>query len=190
MFKYDVKDYVKIYDKCFDESFCNDSVQYLNQQTWNKHTMEDYDGNKVEHDTELSVLSNDSSMFTEHITNVIRKAVSRYILTDFKEYEEWFAGWNNYCSPRYNRYDVNTQMKLHCDHIHSLFDGKNKGIPTLSILGSLNNNYEGGEFILFNEYNIKLKAGQIIVFPSNFMYPHKVLPVKSGVRYTFVSWVW
>ena len=190
MFKYDVRDYVKIYDKCFDESFCNNSVQYLNQQTWIRSMMVDYNNNEVPNDNELSVLYNDSSIFTEHITNFIREAVSRYILTDFKEYGKWFAGWNNYRLPKYNRYDVNTEMTVHCDHIHGLFDGKNKGIPILSVLGSLNNDYEGGEFIMFNEYDIKLKAGQIMVFPSNFIYPHKVLPVKSGVRYTFVSWVW
>jgi predicted 2-oxoglutarate/Fe(II)-dependent dioxygenase YbiX len=190
MFKYDVKDYVKIYDKCFSESFCNDAVAYLNLQNWTKHTMEDYNGNKFTDDTELSNFYDSDSKYTKHIFPIIQKAIGKYILEDFKDYANWFDGWNNTSFPRYNRYDINTQMKIHCDHIHSLFDGNQKGVPVLTILGSLNNNYTGGELILFDELSVKLKAGQIMIFPSNFMYPHKVLPVKSGVRYTFVSWAW
>ena len=75
MFKYDVRDYVKIYDKCFDESFCNNSVQYLNQQTWIKSMMVDYNNNEVPNDNQLSVLYNDSCIFSEHITYFIREAV-------------------------------------------------------------------------------------------------------------------
>ena len=57
-------------------------------------------------------------------------------------------------------------------------------------LGSLNNNYSGGEFIMFGDEYIKLDKGDIVVFPSNFLYPHRVEPVTNGTRYSFVSWVW
>ena len=56
---------------------------------------------------------------------------------------EWFGGWNGYSELRFNKYDETTQMKLHCDHIHSMFDGTRKGIPALSLLGCLNDDYEG-----------------------------------------------
>ena len=52
----------------------------------------------------------------------------------------------------------------------------------------LNDDYEGGEFIMFDDYEIKFKAGDIILFPSTFLYPHLVKPVKKGIRYAFVSW--
>jgi predicted 2-oxoglutarate/Fe(II)-dependent dioxygenase YbiX len=81
-------------------------------------------------------------------------------------------------------------MKEHCDHIHSMFDGTRKGIPSLSILGSLNNDYEGGELVFWQDQKIELKAGSIMIFPSNFLYPHKVVEVTKGVRYSYVSWVW
>ena len=38
-------------------------------------------------------------------------------------------------------------MKEHQDHIHSIFDGNEKGIPILSIVGNLNDDFEGSEFI-------------------------------------------
>ena len=73
------------------------------------------------------------------------------------------------------------------DHIHSLFDGQRKGIPILSILGVLNEGYEGGEFVFFQDYEVPLKAGDIMVFPSNFMYPHTVKELTKGERFTFVT---
>ena len=70
-----------------------------------------------------------------------------------------------------------------------MFDGERKGIPILSVLGVLNYDYEGGEFVLIDE-KIDLSKGDIIIFPSNFMYPHKVEPVTKGIRYSYISWIW
>jgi len=81
-------------------------------------------------------------------------------------------------------------MKLHCDHIHSMFDGERKGVPTLTILGALNDDYEGGELLMFGDYKIDMPAGSVAVFPSNFMFPHEVKPVKKGIRFSYVSWTW
>ena len=103
---------------------------------------------------------------------------------------EWYAGWNGYSELRFNKYDENTLMKLHCDHIHSMFDGQRKGIPALSLLGCLNDDYEGGELIFWDDTEIKLKGGSLLIFPSNFMYPHEVKPVTKGSRYSYVSWAW
>jgi predicted 2-oxoglutarate/Fe(II)-dependent dioxygenase YbiX len=71
-----------------------------------------------------------------------------------------------------------------------MFDGERKGIPILSVLGILNDNYEGGEFIMFDDYKINLKMGDVLIFPSIFLYPHKVKSVNKGTRYSFISWVW
>ena len=54
---------------------------------------------------------------------------------------------------------------------------------------ALNNDYEGGEFAFFDrELVYKLKKGSCIMFPSNFMYPHEIMPVTSGTRYSIVTW--
>jgi len=53
----------------------------------------------------------------------------------------------------------------------------------------LNDDFEGGEFAFFDrELNYKLKKGSCIMFPSNFMYPHEVLPVTKGTRYSIITW--
>tara|TARA_R100000697_G_scaffold121409_1_gene148439 strand:- start:2922 stop:3107 length:186 start_codon:yes stop_codon:yes gene_type:complete len=57
----------------------------------------------------------------------------------------------------------------------------------------LNNDYEGGEICFrypdtTGEWLIDKKPGRIIVWPSNFLYPHRVKPVTKGTRYSVVSW--
>jgi Rps23 Pro-64 3,4-dihydroxylase Tpa1-like proline 4-hydroxylase len=53
----------------------------------------------------------------------------------------------------------------------------------------LNDDYEGGDFAFFDRELVhKLKKGSCIMFPSNFMYPHEVMPVTSGTRYSIVTW--
>jgi predicted 2-oxoglutarate/Fe(II)-dependent dioxygenase YbiX len=37
---------------------------------------------------------------------------------------------------------------------------------------------------------IPLEQGDLLIFPSNFLYPHKVQPVKKGIRYSYISFVW
>jgi predicted 2-oxoglutarate/Fe(II)-dependent dioxygenase YbiX len=81
-------------------------------------------------------------------------------------------------------------MAEHCDHINDLFDGDRKGIPILTIVALLNDDFKGGEFIMFKNIEIKLKQGDLLIFPSNFVYPHRVDPVTKKTRYSFVSWVW
>jgi len=53
----------------------------------------------------------------------------------------------------------------------------------------LNDDYEGGEFAFFDRKLVyKLKKGDALMFPSNFMYPHEVMPVTNGTRYSIVTW--
>jgi predicted 2-oxoglutarate/Fe(II)-dependent dioxygenase YbiX len=102
----------------------------------------------------------------------------------------WYSSWQGYTEVRFNRYREDTNMKLHCDHIHSMFDGQRKGVPTLTVLGGLNNGYEGGDLVFWQDTPITLKSGEIMIFPSNFLYPHRVDMVTKGTRYSYVSWTW
>jgi len=53
----------------------------------------------------------------------------------------------------------------------------------------LNDDFEGGEFAFFNrELIFKLKKGSCILFPSSFMYPHEIMPVTKGTRYSIITW--
>jgi hypothetical protein len=55
----------------------------------------------------------------------------------------------------------------------------------VSIVAHYNDSYDGGEFV-FDRIGLTLerRAGRILVFPSNFLFNHKVNPVTAGVRYS------
>ena len=184
-----LEDYIKIYPK-LDKPFCEQIRSELEEANWKQHVFYNANGEYVTQsgNRELNV-SWDNIPSREDLTQRMWKTIEEYILKDFKN--DYFNGWAGFTNIRFNRYLPDRLMALHCDHIHDMFDGTRKGIPTLSVLGLLNDDYEGGEFLMFNEEKeIKLKAGDIMIFPSVFLYPHRVAPVTKGIRDSFVSWVW
>ena len=183
----ELKDYIKIYNLT-PEDVCKTTVQELQDADFDSHKFYNVkDGSYDIHTKDLAVAYCDTST-KEKLMKIIWDAVAKYILTDFKS--DYFDGWSGFTEVRFNKYDVNTEMRLHCDHIHDMFDGSRKGIPKLSIVGILNDDFKGGEFIMFEDSKIELKIGDIMIFPSCFLYPHKVNEITEGTRYSFVSWVW
>lgn len=58
----------------------------------------------------------------------------------------------------------------------------------LSSVAYPNDNYEGGElYFRLQNLNVKPKAGDLYLFPSNFMYPHQAKVVHSGTKYSIVT---
>lgn len=58
----------------------------------------------------------------------------------------------------------------------------------LSAVSYPNDDYEGGElFFRIQNLNVKAKAGDLFLFPSNFMYPHRAMPVTTGTKYSIVT---
>jgi hypothetical protein len=60
----------------------------------------------------------------------------------------------------------------------------------ISTIYYINDNYTGGE-IVFPRFGITYKplANELLMFPSNYVYNHSVLPVIDGTRYAVVSWL-
>jgi Rps23 Pro-64 3,4-dihydroxylase Tpa1-like proline 4-hydroxylase len=60
----------------------------------------------------------------------------------------------------------------------------------VSFVYYINDDYTGGE-IVFPRFNLTYKpmANELIIFPSNYVYNHSVLPVIDGTRYAVVSWM-
>tara|TARA_B100000945_G_scaffold318953_1_gene324985 strand:- start:1270 stop:1845 length:576 start_codon:yes stop_codon:yes gene_type:complete len=96
--------------------------------------------------------------------------------------------WSTTGDMKFNKYSVGESIEPHHDHIHDMFDGKVRGIPTTSLIGVLNDDYEGGELLFWNEYRVDLKKGDVVAFPSVFLFPHEVTTVTGGIRYSWVTW--
>tara|TARA_E500000318_G_scaffold96764_1_gene97257 strand:- start:250 stop:846 length:597 start_codon:yes stop_codon:yes gene_type:complete len=61
---------------------------------------------------------------------------------------------------------------------------------TLTMLIGLNDKYVGGELKVLNDSNpIKLRRSEAVIFPSNFLYSHKVEPIIEGERKVLVVWI-
>jgi hypothetical protein len=186
--------YVKKYEGFIDKNICKKTVKELNdlkKNYWSEHV---FYNPALKKDVKLSGAQELSTSYTNEIStekeimNLYWKAIYKYVLEDIKN--SWFDSWSGFSKIRYNKYSSTKKMAEHCDHITMIFDGERKGIPILSVLSVLNNDYLGGEFFMFQDKKIKLNEGDVLIFPSNFLYPHKVDPVTKGTRYSIISWVW
>ena len=188
-----LKDYILHLDHWIPKNILDKTLKELSKdKTWQRHTFTNprtFESKPKNGNKELDVLYGDKLTYIKELHQLTWKALERYIVID-KIGGKSFDGWTGFSQIRFNRYNKNKIMSKHCDHIKSLFQGQHRGIPILSIVCVLNNNYNGGEFIMFDDYQIKFKAGDLIIFPSIFLYPHLVKPVKKGTRYSFVSWAW
>ena len=183
-----VNDYIMVINS-IPKELCEELIDECNKKEWKKHTWNNYaEGTfNSEPTKELDVMpctQDQQNKITPHLI----KALEAYQQKFSKPGEKTSPPWLTKFSPiRFNKYPIGTTMRQHYDHIHSIFDGKMKGVPIISIVGQLNEDYEGAEFYCRGK-EIKLKTGDILLFPSNFMYPHEVKETKKGVRYSFVSW--
>lgn len=180
-----IQDYVGVYNMN-NPKLCEQLVDMLQNSSWGKHTyISSPVTNEVityEDDLDITYESND---LVTNLEKIFEKCIKHYI--DTVPSTKFIM--QNTTNIRFNRYNVGTNMKMHCDHIHSIFDGSRKGIPTLSVLALLNDDFEGGNFVMFDNKKVNLSKGDIIIFPSNFMFPHGVTTVTKGTRYSCVSWV-
>ena len=42
----------------------------------------------------------------------------------------------------------------------------------------------------WEDYELDLGKGDIVMWPSNFLYPHGVTEATKGKRYSAVTWAW
>jgi hypothetical protein len=172
---------------------CREIIEVTLNDDWKTHqwyVVQDDQSISYE-DKELDVLFPDP-VITQKLFEIVVGNFAEYFTSCFPLHSQidYLRTVNNCCGIRLNRYSSGTLMRPHIDHIHSLFDGHQKGIPVLSMIGVLNDDYEGGELTFFEEYEIKTQIGDIIIFPSCFLYPHAIKEVTKGTRYSFVSWAW
>jgi hypothetical protein len=180
--------YIKSY-QLVDKKTCKQTIEDIEKIHWKQHQFynpKDGSNGTRSGDKELDVGYSEAStkdLIMEKIWNAFFKYTSELNFS-------WWGGWNGYTEVRFNRYKETRLMAEHCDHIHSIFEGPRKGIPVMTALGLLNDDYEGGEFVMFGDTVIPFKAGEIKIFPSCFLFPHRIEPVTEGTRYSFVSWAW
>ena len=181
-----------ILKKIIPYDLCDHIIGEIETRPWQPHCWYNplTDSNHSEETKELDIQNSSEELY---------KMLSTFILKAGKEYNL------NYCfggkesqsqimhqfSPiRFNRYSPGQIMRQHHDHIRSLFDGKLKGVPVLTFILNFNDNYEGADLFFWEDTIFKLGKGDIVMFPSNFLFPHGVTEIIKGKRYSAVTWGW
>lgn len=195
MINSNIEYYIKINKNYLSKPLVNNIREELKEKD-NLFTRHVY-SRRNEETNELFYFSEQDDLWVYADEIAASKDISRCVWNSIAEYLEfinfpWFMEWYGYTPIRFNKYPAGSRMELHCDHIHSAFDGERKGVPVLSVLAGLSDpdEYTGGELVFFGNKKVELNKGDLMIFPSNFLYPHIVTPVLSGTRYSFVSWVW
>lgn len=98
---------------------------------------------------------------------------------DYARY--WGVGIQYFETFNFVKYEgKGTHFNVHADHGPAY-------VSTVSMVGYLNDDYVGGE-IYFPRFNLIIKpdAGDLIIFPSTYIYEHASKPIESGTKYSIV----
>ena len=186
-----LKDFIHHQKNIIPEQLCDDVVEIIKSRAWTPHTWYSPTANNMVSEKTKELDVQDSTMeFMTMLSPYLHQTFSNYSAkykfnatkTDKIAYQ--------FSTIRFNRYRSGQIMRQHHDHIHSLFDGMRKGIPVLSVILNFNNDYKGGQLYFWNDYELELGKGDIIMFPSLFMYPHGVKEPTEGERFSGVCWAW
>ncbi len=95
-------------------------------------------------------------------------------------------------SPRFNRYQGGGQYGFHVDGAVMALSGEAqlRSDVSCTLFLSEPDEYDGGELIVndtYGEHEVKLPAGDLIVYPSSSL--HRVTPVTRGARVAAFFWV-
>ncbi len=86
------------------------------------------------------------------------------------------------------KYKKGQSLDLHTDK-YTDPDSRMEVWPAVTFSLSLNSNYAGGELCVLNKKHcFRGQTGQVVFFPSNFLFPHYVETVQRGIRYAIVGW--
>ena len=145
----ELKTYVFVAKQMIPKKLCSEIVKnnFKIDDSWGIHSWSSYENGKLE--SSIKKTQEDGLLVKKLVEEEIRSCVMRTIEL-YSEVYNIPKIINFVTEARINRYIEGTEMKIHHDHIHSLFDGEQKGIPILSVVGVLNDDYEGGDFIFYD----------------------------------------
>jgi predicted 2-oxoglutarate/Fe(II)-dependent dioxygenase YbiX len=180
-----LKNFIHIERGLIPKDTCKFVIDSIKNESWSSHLWSTDGTDSFSYPTkELDVLKATPSL--EDILNpLISLSVKSY--NDFIGSEK-VSQVTCFSPVRFNRYQKGQTMRIHCDHIKTLFEGEVKGIPVLSIIINFNDDYKGGDLIFWDDYKVDLGEGDVVVFPSLFLFPHRIEEVTENVRYSGVAW--
>lgn len=183
--KFDLRDYIVTVPNVVPNDLCDEIVNYYSQ------TLE-WEDTYVRNGIDRNIRSAQSILIsTEKVISKdpsIRTALDQEL---FKSASVAIRAYNELYPPSLIEEDSGYQLlryktgEFYTQHTDSFKDAPR----AVSCSFALNDGYEGGEFSFFDRQLVtKPFKGSALMFPSNFMYPHEILPVTQGTRYSIITW--
>lgn len=179
-------DYILIYENVLPYSLCDAILEEFNdEEEWQKTVVGDGRIDNRIRTAETIIISYPSIMEKNpKIRQNLDKQIFASASSVINKYNKDFPSCSIEEDSGYEllRYKEGQFYTQHTDS----FKGRPRAISCSFLL---NDDYEGGEWGFFNRKKIiKAPKGSAILFPSNFMYPHEIMPVTQGTRYSIVTW--
>lgn len=181
-----LKSFIKVFDNIVPESLCDLIIDhYSNSDEWKESLIGTSEVNKtIRNCSQLFLSSPDTISKDFAIRKKIDVEIHQSLLNSVNQYRKIFPHFNATIDTGYDLLRYN-QGQFYIQHTDSFAEQQR----SVSCSVCLNDDYEGGEFAFFNrELKFSLKKGSVIMFPSNFMYPHEIMPVTKGTRYSIITW--
>ena len=183
--RFDLREYIVVFENIIPSELCDEVlVEYKNSNNW----MNTATGGGIKRDIRRCDAINMSDSFIIKENEEKRKSIDDKLFVcageAIKKYNELFEhakiqGDSGYTLLRYQEGEFYTE---HTDHFL-----QQPRIVSCSF--TLNDDFKGGEFAFFNrELIYKPSKGSALMFPSNFLYPHEVMPVIQHARYSIITW--
>ena len=172
-----IEEYIKCYENVINDDLCE---EIINQKDLEFHSATVQDGKLSKHRNCLTKPLN--KKFNTSIHTIVGKVLNNYV----SEFEYFTTGLNTMDTGYDHLLYLGSEKGEYKEHIDH-FD-LHPRVLSCSII--LNDNYDGGDFSFFKGHHlVKKKKGSAIVFPSNFCFPHAVMPVSNGDRHSIITWI-
>ena len=186
----EIKNFIKIYDEVLPWNVLSNLIRFANSSKFTETKI----GGGNESKTDFNVrrtytlpLSNINNSFSNvHWFSLLVYFFNQKLNRFQKDANILDYNYRNIFDIEILKYENTGFYTWHVDHFAE--------IPrTMSCILLLNNDYEGGNLCFRNpdgsgEWEVEVKPNRMIIWPSNFLYPHTVKPVTKGTRYSVVAW--
>ena len=181
----ELKDYILVLEDIIPDKLCDNILsEYKESNEWSDTLIGNGVVNKKIRNCYSLPLSNKDIIGKNNFRKNLDDNIFECASNSIKKYNEQFSKAHITKDSGYNllKYEKGGFYTEHCDSFSA--------IPrTISCSFILNDDFKGGQFSFFkNKLIYSLKKRSVIMFPSNFMYPHSILPVTEGTRYSIVTW--
>jgi len=180
-----LQDYIQVFDNIIPDELCDAILkEYAPDGEWTPTYVGEGILDRDIRNVDSIPISRNEVIGSNYTRRLLDNELFKGAAEAIKRYNEKFPEARIESDSGYEllRYQTGQFYKQHTDSY--------KAHPrAVSCSFALNDDYEGGEWAFWNrDLKLKTKKGSVVLFPSNFMYPHEILPVANGTRYSIITW--